>query len=366
MILCFVMLFQNVNAQTIHECGSDLSEQASTYEHLQNKSIWHQYSRRTTPYIIPLKFHIIGANNGAFAIDSVLVFDELSRVNNIYIDGNIQFQHCGIVNYINSNEHLTFIKNTHEDLCDIHDVQDAINVYFAPNVERQDGDGICGYAYNYDIKPRVIMDNGCSTNGSTLAHELGHSLSLLHTHSTFWGDELVDGSNCHSAGDQLCDTPADPRLSSTVVNSSCAYTGSETDGNNQSYAPDTRNIMSYSRKNCRNRFSEEQLLQMEAFHSVNYDLLTCLYGMSSISQTIVRQSPSITPNPCTSHFQINHISAESNINIFSTSYTLIARYKIKENHEFYEVPFNYVPVGLYFIEISTPEGQFYMKIIKAQ
>jgi hypothetical protein len=72
----------------------------------------------------------------------------------------------------------------------------------------------------------------------------------------------VDGSNCDVAGDLLCDTPADPRLSSSTVTDfpECLYIGGENgpcpgDG---PFAPDTSNLMSYSRKRCRDNFTAQQ------------------------------------------------------------------------------------------------------------
>ena len=70
------------------------------------------------------------------------------------------------------------------------------------------------------------MRNSCAYNGSTIIHEFGHYFSLFHTHgptNSAITTELVDGSNCTTSGDELCDTPADPNLSGNVTN--CLYTG---------------------------------------------------------------------------------------------------------------------------------------------
>lgn len=101
---------------------------------------------------------------------------------------------------------------------------------------------------------------------STSPHELGHCLNLLHTHSQTYGIETIprtgSNANCTTAGDQLCDTPADPRLisdsnnSNYNVNSNCEYFGGG------GYTPDTHNMMSYSYKPCRDRFSVGQELRM--------------------------------------------------------------------------------------------------------
>ncbi|MBK9047683.1 MAG: hypothetical protein IPL74_13565 [Bacteroidetes bacterium] len=85
-------------------------------------------------------------------------------------------------------------------------------------------------------------------DNSTLAHELGHYLGLYHTHETSNGVEYVNGSNCGTAGDLLCDTPADPNLFS-CSNSSCQYTcPTLTDPLGQFYSPLMDNIMSYAYK----------------------------------------------------------------------------------------------------------------------
>ena len=101
------------------------------------------------------------------------------------------------------------------------------------------------------------MDNQSTTNteSTTLIHEFGHHFNLIHTHGTSNDpgstDELVNGSNCVSAGDRLCATPADPLLNSSNVSSvNCLYTGSATDTLGQVYEPDTSNIMSYSPNIC--------------------------------------------------------------------------------------------------------------------
>jgi hypothetical protein len=93
---------------------------------------------------------------------------------------------------------------------------------------------------------------------------VGHYFNLFHTHEPAYGNEFVDGSNCASSGDLLCDTPADPRLTSgTVSSSTCEYTGSQVDGHGDPYDPDATLLMSYSLKHCRSYFSAESLVRIE-------------------------------------------------------------------------------------------------------
>jgi len=135
-------------------------------------------------------------------------------------------------------------------------------------VERSSsGSSLCGYAYYPGGPDVILMKNRCAINGSTLPHEIGHFFSLIHTHGSsniFLTDELVNGSNCDTAGDLICDTPADPQLGSDNVNTSCVYTGTFIDGNGDSFVPDPNNIMSYSRKECRTQFSTQQFARIYA------------------------------------------------------------------------------------------------------
>lgn len=114
---------------------------------------------------------------------------------------------------------------------------------------------------------------------STLAHEIGHYFGLDHTHRN-WDkgkcrQECVSrtrefeffsgpvcfktGKICEKNGDALCDTPADPFLSTSGMVTACAYTGTATDNYDDSYSPDVANIMSYAPRSCKTSFSQGQI-----------------------------------------------------------------------------------------------------------
>lgn len=118
--------------------------------------------------------------------------------------------------------------------------------------------------------------------GNTVAHEMGHSLGLFHTHkgtctrhNSSWASsdggtpEFADGSNGATAGDGIADTPADPKLWDDNGN----YSGGTgvRDAHNQTYSPDPYNLMSYSSKKC--RFSQGQIERMHynlVYHKSEY------------------------------------------------------------------------------------------------
>lgn len=103
------------------------------------------------------------------------------------------------------------------------------------------------------------------TMGTVIPHEMGHFFGLVHTFEDNNGRELVDGSNCTTAGDGICDTPADPFVfgddPSKYVNDACEFYATDLlDANGDFYNPDTKNIMSYYPCAC--RFSKGQYLKM--------------------------------------------------------------------------------------------------------
>ncbi len=87
----------------------------------------------------------------------------------------------------------------------------------------------------------------------TLVHELGHCLSLYHTHQP---DE-TDGYNVFS-GDRVCDTPAGRSLSGKV-NRECELNVEDV---TESDSIQRINLMSYSYPFCRKEFTDGQIKKM--------------------------------------------------------------------------------------------------------
>ena len=122
-----------------------------------------------------------------------------------------------------------------------------------------------------------------SSNGTTIAHELGHFFSLAHTFFGWEGNtyncslptptvtpsgvlvEYVSRTKmfnnqllCKVAADGFCDTQADYNLGFGWPSSAgCVYSGCAKDPDNVPLDPDEKNIMSYF-LSCLEYFSEEQ------------------------------------------------------------------------------------------------------------
>ncbi|MEQ9147323.1 MAG: M43 family zinc metalloprotease, partial [Cytophagales bacterium] len=230
---------------------------------------------------IPIKIHIINKSDGTGGIAIEDVVQGINFTNQWYADANMEFFIIGDVNYIN-NDDLFDLKREKEGAVAVpNDMPKVINMYFS-NTLTASGFNLCGYSSFPGGADRVFMANGCTANGNTLAHELGHYFGLYHPHEVAFGAELVDGSNCTSAGDKLCSTPADPNLSGNVNTSNCTYTGDSRDANGDIYLPMVENLMSYSPDECANAFTLEQYEKMRGVLEIDRSYLNLEYSSFAI------------------------------------------------------------------------------------
>lgn len=246
---------------------------------------------------IPIQIHLIVKVNGTSNLTISQIRNELDSVNHFYSNANMFFYECSSPEIIYDDSLYNYEYNTEESiLLSQHYTNDVINVYFA-NTASVNGTVVCGYSQFPPSDDYAVIGSACATNGSTLAHELGHYFGLFHTHGDISQGELVDGSNCSSDGDLICDTPADPVLNSGNVNTSCVYTGTAVDANFMAYTPDVTNIMSYSRKVCRNSFSAEQYFVINNVMQTERSNLYCqsVTAISNYNKNIIN----LFPNPGT-------------------------------------------------------------------
>lgn len=235
-------------------------------------------SRASIINTIPIKVHIIRKTDGTGGLSEEDLNAALANMNAFYANAYMEFFMCDGINYIDDDNYYDFQNTEESSLTSANNINGLINIYFTDYVESSSGSSLCGYAYYPGGADVILMANNCATNGSTLPHEVGHFFSLIHTHGpTNLGltSELVNGSNCDTDGDEICDTPADPQLSYSNVDANCIYTGVETDANGDTFVPNPNNLMSYSRKECRTLFSTEQYARIYATYRSVRNYFAC-------------------------------------------------------------------------------------------
>ncbi len=251
---------------------------------------------------IPIVAHIIRQTDGTGGLSDADAITSIQQLNDQFDDPDLDvfFEHC-VTNHINDDDLYEEVSYaivpgiTSEYVMASSYIEGAVNVFFVPNptgwVSIFPVGGWASFpAYKDRFKKDwIVMSNSHATNGSTLAHEVGHYFNLYHTHQgpTTSGEpfsdthdyELPDGeytaaSDMSNIGDELYDTPADPILiagNTIYVNDDdCLYdptiAGSipslPTGYTMSDYDPDVTNIMSYSDRDCTNSFSSQQKARM--------------------------------------------------------------------------------------------------------
>ncbi|MCP4124882.1 MAG: T9SS type A sorting domain-containing protein [Bacteroidetes bacterium] len=284
-MLCFFtgpIHAQNENAH--QQCGTisvaNPDFDAEAFEEF--KDHFFRSSNQRAVSEIPVQFYIVRTNTGALGYNPTGLTPVLDDVNLFYANADLSFYQCNPVEYIDNSTFYTFSRSEETALLAENTHLDVLNIYIVGSVTTSNG-ATCGYAY---LPPApldvIIMNEGCVNNGITLKHELGHYFGLYHPHETEAnGIEYVDGSNCGTAGDLLCGTPADPNLGESGMVSSCVYTGNATDPQGDHYDPLVDNVMSYAPSYCRENFTSDQFARV-AYHYDEYrDDLDCNYTIGS-------------------------------------------------------------------------------------
>lgn len=229
---------------------------------------------------VPIRPHIFRPANGKGGFDLARLNNVIALTNSYYQTNGvgIQFFFAGTTpDYIDDDALFRMFPAFNESGIAGRDATNAMNMYL---VNAFSEGGLGGYAYfpadDLSTTRSFILANANSTENDLgnrlIPHELGHNFNLFHTFqgSTSSTPELVTrgtGANCDTAGDLVCDTPADPYgrsgASLTYVNGCPSYAGTATDPQGLTYSPSISNIMSYYYP-CTHDFTPGQYDRMQA------------------------------------------------------------------------------------------------------
>jgi hypothetical protein len=243
-----------VQAQKMHEmCGTTEADQDILIQRLnENRDLMEKGllvdNARGAKKYVPVKFHIVGKADGSGRINEAKILENLCQINKDYADQDIVFYlkvetNGDIFNYIN-NDNVFANQSNSLGITSLNKeykkFPGAINLFLVnfASSENQLGGTTLGY-YSPINDWLVIRNDQVNSTSGTISHELGHHFSLPHPfkgwdqktckdiYPTEWASgkefqvtilkapdgnttvENADKSNCKTAGDNICDTPAD-------------------------------------------------------------------------------------------------------------------------------------------------------------
>lgn len=221
---------------------------------------------------IPIKFHLVGTNDGGGRIDFSDVLEEMCFSNQIFNSFDMNLFIADGVSLVD-NDSLYFYSGMYSDTMSfrISEVKriksesgpNHVNVFItneagAPNV--------AGFN-NPFVDFVVVQKDFMGTGESTFSHELGHFFSIQHPHLGWEGEaydrsihgdtvridtigngylvEHMNKDNCEVAGDNICDTPPDYNFGARWTSDCRPFTRRVWDANHDLIETSQRNIMSY-------------------------------------------------------------------------------------------------------------------------
>ena len=212
-----------------------------------------------------LSIHIVQDEDYMDNITLANVQDMVDDLNEAFLPICIDFEICK--SEVLNNHNFSYYEDSimADEIAVLYNDVPYVNLYLVENIVDPAGTkGVATFS-GINIGGDAIIVVNKYSGSVPLIHEMGHFFGLYHTfeYNTF-GYELVDGSNCATSGDLICDTPADP---DGGIELGCVFVPTQ-DVNGDYYLPSVANYMSYY-QNCRCEFSHLQYWRMANTYLVN-------------------------------------------------------------------------------------------------
>jgi Secretion system C-terminal sorting domain len=264
----FVAAFSFAQAQTNQDSEIQLSEpinmshicgthpeattemRAEAREIMERGDIQVQY--RGAKRYIPIKWHATAKTDKTGRVQETKILENLCQLNKDYADQDVIFYiKDGDINYID-NDGIWSDPGKATTLMNLKKDKSAINMWLCNAATKEDPNTLGGVILGYYTPTRdwlVIKNSEVNKSAGTISHELGHYFSLAHPFKGWdgqsfaqlygsngatsnWGQvkelfnyftapgsktapdgvtpvECINGNNCKTAGDGVCDTPPD-------------------------------------------------------------------------------------------------------------------------------------------------------------
>lgn len=280
---------QTVPQGTTFVCGFQPPSQADAIklDELAKRALLDKRNKSgstATITYVPIRPHIVRRSDGTGGFSLANLNEVMAKTNAYYLQNGagMQFYFAGATpDYLDGDDYYT----RSFGYVDVRFFLDpnALNQFYVPNLADLGGSASMPYgdqlfttysAINvYESQSSYTLND---LGNRVIPHELGHNFNLYHTFQNIplggTTDELVTrgaGANCTTAGDLLCDTPADPYGmpgASVSYPDGCPYYDPDNtarDANGDAYNPSLTNLMSYY-LGCTHDFTPGQYDRMQA------------------------------------------------------------------------------------------------------
>jgi hypothetical protein len=276
--LFIITISDAVMGQAHKNCGMKAEDLAEVKRQmLENRREMANFvpTRSNVVTYVPIRWHLVADASGDGRANERQALQALCNLNTNYEDQEVQF-YIEEFNYINNNT----IYNNPDGFSGAINLSanmtyDAVNIFVVGPEVGVDPNNPGSVVQAYYQPPAgagggrdwIVCNKTYLTDEYVLTHEVGHFLSLPHPFSgwdfTPWDPDVhgnpvtfsnapdggtverVNGSNCNTAGDGICDTPADYNFGLTYSSSNCNYNGNARDANNELLTPLEENVMNY-------------------------------------------------------------------------------------------------------------------------
>lgn len=282
LFLLTTLLLNHASAQH-NWCGlsaDDAKELTGHFLQVREDMRDYVHERGVVTYV-PVRFFLVAKSDGTGRASERLALQALCVLNEAYLDIDIQF-YLKEFKYLNS----TAVHSNPESFSGFNTISSNV-IYNAINVFIVNEIADPGVAAYYQLPPGpggndwIIASDNYVTSDNVLPHEVGHFFSLLHTFNGWessggWNpsvhgnpvgnnspdgvpNEYVNGSNCTTAGDFICDTPADYMFGPS---NTCIYNKNAKDPTGALLTPAVKNRMNYFDNCDEYLFSNAQIAQI--------------------------------------------------------------------------------------------------------
>lgn len=227
------------------------------------------FDRNAVTYV-PVRFYLVAKNDGTGRPSEKAALDALCEMNAVYEDQDIQF-YLKEFKYVNNTSiHSSPTSFSGSNAIKNQMIYNALNIFIVGEISDPNSVGITQAYYQppaslnaSNRRDWVVVDDNYAGDYKPLSHEVGHFFGLPHPFNgwdfTPWDpaihgnpvglyspdgtpNEFVNGSNCATAGDGICDTPADYLFGPST---NCTYNMNAKDPNGELLDPQEDNFMNY-------------------------------------------------------------------------------------------------------------------------